>query len=270
MFRGKIDYQMSSADYGKTLWRYMDFTKFIDLLENSTLFFPKVELFEDKFEGIHNGLNYDSMLNFMYGQKKDIKDSELKIVDYAFEHFSDIINQLKNSCGISCWRLSEYESHAMWKIFLSSNEGIAIRTNIGKLKNNLQISESQNIFLGPVKYINYNSQQVPLSHVYSFLFHKNKYFEHESEFRVIVGETQEAPKKVEELSNGYKAFDLAGYDFMPFSQPGLNVGINYRNLIEEIIISPYAPNWFFKLVEKVARDKYEIDVPITRSGIEFR
>lgn len=33
------------------LWRYMDFTKFIALLENKKLVFPSSNLFEDPFEG---------------------------------------------------------------------------------------------------------------------------------------------------------------------------------------------------------------------------
>ena len=40
-----------SIDDNKKIWRYMDFTKFIDILENEALFFTRSDRFEDKFEG---------------------------------------------------------------------------------------------------------------------------------------------------------------------------------------------------------------------------
>ena len=33
------------------LWRYMDFTKFVSLLEKSALFFPRADKLGDPFEG---------------------------------------------------------------------------------------------------------------------------------------------------------------------------------------------------------------------------
>ncbi len=35
-----------------TIWRYMDFTKFVDLLEEQALVFPRTDLFEDPYEGL--------------------------------------------------------------------------------------------------------------------------------------------------------------------------------------------------------------------------
>ncbi len=36
-----------------TLWRYMGFAKFIDLLETQTLWFPRTDQFEDPLEGTY-------------------------------------------------------------------------------------------------------------------------------------------------------------------------------------------------------------------------
>ena len=35
-----------------TIFRYMDFSKYMDLLENEKLFFCNTECFKDKFEGV--------------------------------------------------------------------------------------------------------------------------------------------------------------------------------------------------------------------------
>jgi len=35
----------------QNIWRYLDFTKFVDLLVTNDLYFTRVDQFEDKFEG---------------------------------------------------------------------------------------------------------------------------------------------------------------------------------------------------------------------------
>lgn len=40
-----------SIDDNKKIWRYVDFTKFVDILENEALFFTRSDRFEDKFKG---------------------------------------------------------------------------------------------------------------------------------------------------------------------------------------------------------------------------
>ena len=49
-------FNISIEEYDSIIWRYMDFSKFINLLEKSQIYLPKIDLFEDKFEGIHNSL----------------------------------------------------------------------------------------------------------------------------------------------------------------------------------------------------------------------
>jgi hypothetical protein len=39
------------------IWRYMDFTKFISVLENGGLFFSRADYFSDPFEGHYGGIN---------------------------------------------------------------------------------------------------------------------------------------------------------------------------------------------------------------------
>ena len=51
---------------------------------------------------------------------------------------------------INCWYQSEYESDAMWQLY--SNNGIAIQTTFGKLKNSFKNS-NDNVLIGQVKYI---------------------------------------------------------------------------------------------------------------------
>ena len=41
----------SPQDENAKIWRYMDFTKFVNLLDTSKLFFPRADKLGDPFEG---------------------------------------------------------------------------------------------------------------------------------------------------------------------------------------------------------------------------
>ncbi|NLE62949.1 MAG: hypothetical protein GX612_03820, partial [Bacteroidales bacterium] len=88
------------------LWRYMDLEKFESLLKNSSLFFCRADRFADPFEG-------------------SIPKREVK------ENISGLSNQhilMKKQKIINCWHINNNENDSMWKLYLKSNEGIAIRT----------------------------------------------------------------------------------------------------------------------------------------------
>ena len=42
------------------IWRYMDFTKFVSMLENKGIFFPSLAMFDDPFEGSYSKGNKKS------------------------------------------------------------------------------------------------------------------------------------------------------------------------------------------------------------------
>jgi hypothetical protein len=44
------------------IWRYMDFTKFISVLDTQTLFFSRIDLLGDKFEGSVPKGFYESLI----------------------------------------------------------------------------------------------------------------------------------------------------------------------------------------------------------------
>ena len=47
----KENYSFQKPENSLTIWRYIDFTKFMDLLTNSKLYFTRSDNFEDPFEG---------------------------------------------------------------------------------------------------------------------------------------------------------------------------------------------------------------------------
>jgi hypothetical protein len=217
-----------------TVWRYMDFTKFVDLISNRALFFVKSSNFEDPFEGI-----YPISLR---GGVNPLHETSLKARDFNF---------------INCWHINNQESAAMWKLYLSNKEGIAIKTTTDRLKNAFAEC-SEEIFISIVKYwdpenedketlYNDNKNEFGGSTINPLIF-KRLSFKHENELRLI-----------------HNKFSYDSMDNPP-KEFGLNIPANLEYLIDEIHIAPYASHSFTELVNDVCK-KYEVNKRILKSNL---
>lgn len=258
-------FNLKKKELDESIWRYLDFSKFVALLENKSLFFSKVDSFEDKFEGVHNAISKDDhyditnngeMIRIPYPLDKRARNNSENYKKFI----SQTIDSLKASVGINCWRFNKNDSHAMWKIFLNSNEGVAIKTSINSLKNSLpSLNEFQKLHIGKIKYIDYQEEKIPLDNMFNAFFYKNIYFNHESELRV--------------LHYNVKDKNLGTFNennLRPIESNGITLKINPEDLIQEIVLSPYSQNWFSQLVEDLCREKYKLSMPIKKSIIEVK
>jgi hypothetical protein len=219
------------------IWRYMDFTKFVDILEKSQLFFPMANRLGDHFEGsstrIDVELRYkavDSVLN---------KTTIDKIGRDRIPKAMSIYNRIfKSYIAISCWNIGDNESAALWKLYFTGTEGIAIQSTIRSLRKCLE-KEKKIIYIGEVKYIDYtNDITNSLSELRMFLY-KRKNFEHEHEVRAITSFASIMDNKLK--AHTLEAGKMKGY----------YVTLNPEILIENVFISPSSPKWQIKLVESV-------------------
>src|SRR5258708_25766339 len=92
-----------------SIWRYMDFTKFVSMLEYGALFFPRADTLEDPFEGTLGLLN-------QYYRKHPEEYLKTNPVDYvqvvamSLEEYKKKHEQNRKSVMISCWHMNEHES----------------------------------------------------------------------------------------------------------------------------------------------------------------
>ena len=94
------------------IWRYMDFAKFIYLLENKKLFFARVDKFvDDQFEGSWPKKSGEVRNQFTAGAGE--QDRRLKIIE-----LKERTILLKQHFAVNCWHANEYESAAMWLLYL--------------------------------------------------------------------------------------------------------------------------------------------------------
>ena len=226
------------------LWRYMDFTKYVSILEKQSLFFARADKLGDPFEGSYSKLNKALRPIFMqraYGDKE--------IPEGTLENLADSMKRIRRSTLINCWHQSIYESAAMWKLYAREEDGIAIKTDFNSFKTSFTCS--QDIYIGSVSYVDYESFFIPEQNDFSRYLHKRKSFEHEHEVRAI---NSRFPSQGDEISMQLY-HDLIS---------GAYYEVDLSLLIQQVVIAPFAPDWFLELVKSVTAH-YNFNFPVVKS-----
>ena len=107
------------------LWRYIDFTKFVSLLDREALFFARADKLEDSFEGTLTDMNVMDRIAFY---DEDLTKEELQGERINIEQV------MRRFALISCWHESPYESAAMWSLYSRETDGIAVKTDFSSFK----------------------------------------------------------------------------------------------------------------------------------------
>jgi hypothetical protein len=221
------------------LWRYMDFTKFVSILENQALYFTRSDKFRDKFEGHIPNFNKNVAPNVYSELGPENIEALLSQTQLLTKH-------LRERTVISCWHLNEYESAAMWDLYLKSSDGIAIQTTYSRLVKSFNNTD-KTIYIGKVNYIDFENEWMPEGNAFYPFIHKRKSFEHEREIRAM--------HNVFPSPNTPSPFDW-----------GVNINIDVDILIEKVYISPDAPNWFSELVAQIIK-RYELNKTVVHSNL---
>ena len=98
------------ADPATPIWRYMDFTKFVSMLERSALFFARADCLGDPFEGSYSRGN-ERLRPTVY------KDAPQEVLAYMASNGAEFTRILRKWTFISCWHMNQGESAAMWKLY---------------------------------------------------------------------------------------------------------------------------------------------------------
>jgi hypothetical protein len=81
---------------------------------------------------------------------------------------------------VNCWTAQDSESHAMWRIFCQSSEGVAIQTTLSKLK-----SSVEHFPVLPVKYVTTRPPRGGALPPLELATRKRKPFQYEKEHRIV-------------------------------------------------------------------------------------
>lgn len=227
------------------IWRYIDFTKFASLLDRQALFFSRADILPDPFEGSYSKANIE-LRPLIY--KELPKDSFNKMQE-QMRLFS---KEIRKFTLINSWHINEHESAAMWKLYLKSDEGIAIQSTFKHLTESFNKCVEYDIFIGKVNYISYDTEWLPENNIFCPFLYKRKSFEHERELRAII---QDMPFKNGEIDFKKEIFKL-----------GVDIPIDPDILIDKIYISPTSSEWFTDLVKSTI-NKYGLKKEIIQSSL---
>ena len=214
------------------IWRYISLSTFAAMLELQGVWFSSPLKFDDAFEGTFP-------LKPVTPQTSAVARHPL-FTEATAKAFEKSPRAIMSSSFVSCWFMGEHESAALWKIYGSGKESLAIQTTIEKL---VKLAETR-VMVGMVTYIDYLQEDFNSDNLFNLLFHKRKTFEHEKEFRAVI---------VDPSKRGL---------------PGLIHEFDLSKLIESIVVAPGASEHFKSFIQKVLK-VYELGSILKPSEIDL-
>ena len=211
------------------VWKYLDLSKFLDLLLSKKLFMSRSDKFEDQYEGTFSEPTFEEI--------KKLAINNPEFLNYYKTH--------REKVAISSWHINEYESFAMWQIFTQNSEGLAIQSTIGRLQKALKPETNLKQYIGQVNYIDYKKEYIPFDDLFFPFLFKRKSFQYEREVRII-SDTSDTAITIND---------------------GIKINVDISQLIDKIYIHPKSENWYKNLVIELV-SKLGFDIEIEKSDLE--
>jgi len=229
----------STPSRDAVVWRYMDFAKYVSLLHSDALFFCRLDRLGDPFEGsVPTGYRDAemAMLRELVGPEGAAAGVPEKLEAVKIE----TAQSMRGWCAVNCWHVSGHESAAMWPLYSSGGLGVAVRSTFGGLSDSFHRS-TDDIYIGTVRYIDYECGSIPDGNLLAPALHKRLSFAHEAELRAL---TWSVPFE-------------KGRTEMPFGksrwETGCLVPTDLGMLVDEVRVSPTAPEYFYRAVTEVTK-----------------
>lgn len=211
------------------VWKYLDLSKFLDLLLSEKLFMSRSDKFEDQYEGTFSEPTFEEI--------KKLAINNPEFLNYYKTH--------REKVAISSWHINEYESFAMWQIFTQNSEGLAIQSTIGRLQKALKPETNLKQYIGQVNYIDYKKEYIPFDDLFFPFLFKRKSFQYEREVRII-SDTSDTAITIND---------------------GIKINVDISQLIDKIYIHPKSENWYKNLVIELV-SKLDFNITIEKSDLE--
>lgn len=242
------------------VWRYMDLKKFVWMLDNKALYFPRVTTMNDPYEGHYTIVmapSEESEKAFMkmmaarpnshFSLEREDHREQLRA---EYRSFLKGLKVIKDLYYVSCWHMNEEESSAMWKLYTSHGDSVCVTSTYQRLSQELP----EDCFWGCVNYIDYRTDMFDVFYFLNFVVHKRRSFAHEREVRAVINNS---------MGNNLEL----KYPYPPINDgKGIAVPINLARVINEVYVSPDAKPAFLEEVQRLI-STYRLDVPVKQSEV---
>jgi len=214
----------------------MDFTKFVAMLEDKALFFANISSFTDSFEGFLTTSTANQFRSVPEGinPKEATRRREVGEYNLGFMRWS------RNLLYVSSWHMNEYESAAMWKLYLKSGEGVAVQSTVANMINSFNNTPHQ-VHIGKIEYVDYEHAVIDWKNIFSPAMYKRKSYEHEKELRAIIMNGENVSGKL--------------------------VSTDINVLIDRVHVAPNSQKWYYELVKKTVK-RYGLDKEVIDSALD--
>lgn len=267
--------------------RYLTFDRFESLLEESGLWFSRIDGFSDQFEATLPKPNAD-----LRDAVKHLSGTDTEGVD----HNEKMRDRRDEKTYINCWRIGEDESAVFWDAYIGNELGLAVETTVGDFRRAIDMEVSDGYIesyrqyadstgrdrlealedvydqlsklqIGEVEYVDYDETPIPGSQMsYSRYFHKRNAFEDEREFRAVFEDERALTPEYDGVDSAQLHGLLTGEE-MHTSKSGRYVSADTATLLDRVVLAPNSPGPLNELVELTLRD-HGLEIPVTRSRLD--
>lgn len=218
------------------LWRYMDLSKFIFMLEKKSLWLTRADKFRDRHEG-----------RFPKEMKQLIEKAyeSFEVDESSVKNASDFQDYLLKNTFINCWHKNSDENMVMWEIYGKINNAVAIQTTVKNIRNSIDVKNltGHSLLLKNVIYKEEDEMSGAMLYEECF-FRKRPHFSFEQEVRISL-DTYSSLSPSKQTPDGHI----------------LTVDIN--SLIEKILVHPDSGDWFVSVVDSI-KEKYAVKAQVFR------
>jgi len=219
-----------------SLFKYMDFPKFMSLISMGKLHFTRIDKFDECFKENEPG--------------KVLK--ALQKTTGGGYHLPDFVEESKKCC-ISCWTQTSIESYPLWEAYGRSAYSLAIQSDVSHIQNSILHHTpsapiqtiTMNTRCGKVNYFDKFVEAPPEN--CQFFFYKPCQFEDEKEYRFLINGDRLS------VCNTVSSY----FENSTVLLPSIDIPINPKELIKHIYVSYHASEWFYELIKSIVI-KYEL------------
>jgi len=257
---------IEESDLDKVIWRYLTFPKYISLITYGALWFAKLNTFDDGLEGAIPQKTAERMHKENHKWKKITSNPDMQkhIDDWPRRNVKDG-RELKI---VNCWFLGDAESPKMWREYAKNNQGVAIKSTIRKLRENVgcvyQYSK-----IGKVQYVDLPSLSISTyeaSQAMERAFYKNIDYAHEQEVRIVTM-NYKTPWCLNPNGKPLSPAEYSGSNANNFDKPGLYIQAVLEKMITATVLAPDSSERFEFLINRIA-EQTGVGNPVLKSSLK--
>jgi hypothetical protein len=153
----------------EAIWRYMNLAKFISILDTKSLYFTRLDRFDDRHEGALSAPAFERAVAESLAIMKAHEPFPVT-EDDARERAALVeatgTKRKQESILANCWHRNAVESAAMWTKY--GSEGVAIRSTIGALYECTRHYRNPGVMIQFVNYVDHDTHDFDAEEAFLF------------------------------------------------------------------------------------------------------